>query len=265
MAAVAVGRAAVAAAAPAAEREPSAAAGPAERAAPAAAPLAAAAGASAESIPSCVRSDAQLHRFLNLDIRGEAFPSEHSFEWVYVVTKNASSGIVAAGRATVAGSFTLHLEGGYERNTVQQVAWFADADGSGDCYGVADHFGYTMVGPFDPAGNDAYSVTIWHDDVGGIPGETNPCVGVRPFGDMADIGVHATGFEAHEGATVYVLARNALNGFVFARGEYPYLSGQFGLHLPRAYARNAAEEIFWFVDADGAIASAPARIIGATP
>ena len=77
-----------------------------------------------------------MHRFLNLDIRGEAFPSEHSFEWVYVVTKNASSGIVAAGRATVTGSFTLHLEGGYERNTVQQVAWFADADGDGDCYGL---------------------------------------------------------------------------------------------------------------------------------
>ena len=108
-----------------------------------------------------------------------------------------------------------------------------------------------MIGPFDPAGNDAYSVTIFHNDVAGIPGETNPCVGVRPFGDMADIGLRATGFEAHEGATVYVLARNALNGFVFARGQYPYLSGQFGLHLPRAYARNLAEEIFWFVDADG--------------
>ena len=88
--------------------------------------------------------------------------------------------------------------------------------------------------------------------------------GRPPFGDMADIGLRATGFEAHEGATVYVLARNALNGFVFARGEYPYLSGQFGLHLPRAYARNAAEEISGS-SMRTAIASAPARIIGATP
>jgi hypothetical protein len=202
--------------------------------------------------PSCVRPDAQLNRFLNLDIRGEAFPDEHRLEYVYVVTKNASSGIIAAGRATVGSAFTLHLEGGYERNTVQQIAWFADADGDGRCYSSdGDHFGYIMVGPFDPAGNDAYSVTFRHNDVAGIPGEANPCVGSRPFGDMAGIGLRATGFEAHERATFYALARNPLNGFVFGRGQYPFLSGQFGLHLPRAYARNLAEEIFWFVDADG--------------
>ena len=107
------------------------------------------------------------------------------------------------------------------------------------------------IGPFDPAGNDTISTAIVHNDVGGIPGETNPCAGVRPFGDMADINLNAPGFEAHEGAPVYLLTRNGLNGFVFARGESTITSGRFGFYFPRAYARGLAQEIFWFVDADG--------------
>jgi hypothetical protein len=203
--------------------------------------------------PSCVRPDAQLHRFLNLDVSSQGFPGEHSGEWVYVVTRNATSGVLGAGRGLLSGpGFTLHFEGGYERNTSQMIEWFADADGSGDCiFSSGDHVGYMMIGPFDPAGNDAVSATIVHNDVGGIPGEGNSCNGGGVFGYMADMSLSAAGFAAYNGATVYLLTRATQNGAVFARGETTIAGGGFGFYFPRGYAQQTTQEVFWFVDADG--------------
>ena len=202
--------------------------------------------------PSCIRSDAQLHKFLNLDVRGESF-ADHNGETLYLITRSGSSGIIGTGKTLVsAGGFAVHFEGGYERNTSQQLLWFADADGDGNCnLSKGDHIGYVSLGPFDPVANDALTATIADNHVMDIPGETSPCSGARPFGDMLDMNVSASGFQAHEGSSVYMLTRTFQNGAVFGRGQTAVASGRFAFNFPRGFARQAYQEVFWFVDLDG--------------
>ena len=131
--------------------------------------------------PSCVRSDAQLHRFLNLDVRGDGFGA-HEGQAVHLVTRTNSSGVIGAGKVTVeGGGFSIHFESGYERNTSQQLIWFADQDGDGTCNpAMGDHMGYVALGPFDPATNDALTVTISDNHVTDVAGDTTVCSANRP-------------------------------------------------------------------------------------
>jgi hypothetical protein len=202
--------------------------------------------------PSCIRPDAQLHKFLNLDVRGDGFGA-HEGQAVHLVTRISTSGVLGAGRVTVAsGGFAIHFEGGYQRNTSQQLIWFADQDGDGTCNpAMGDHMGYVALGPFDPAADDALAVTISDNHVTDVAGDPSVCSANRPFGGMTDMNVTATGFAAHDGSTVYVLTRTFQNGAVFGRGQATVASGGFSLHLPRGFVVMTYQEVLWFVDVDG--------------
>lgn len=201
---------------------------------------------------SCVRSDTQLHRFLNLDVRGDGFGA-HEGQAVHLVTRTNSSGVIGAGTVTVeGGGFTVHFESGYERNTSQQLIWFADQDGDGTCNpAMGDHMGYVAVGPFDPAANDALAVSVSDNHVTDVAGDTTVCSANRAFGGMVDMNVMASGFAAHEGSTVHVLTRTFQNGAVFGRGQATVASGGFSLRFPRGFVVQTYQEVFWFVDVDG--------------
>ena len=63
--------------------------------------------------------------------------------------------------------------------------------------------------------------------------------------------ITATGFAAHDGATVRLLTRTGQNGAVFGAGQTTIAGGKFSLHFPSAYQQFTYQEILWFVDIDG--------------
>jgi hypothetical protein len=201
---------------------------------------------------SCSGVDVQNRRFVDLNVRGESF-SSHDGRTVYLVTRTSPTVVLGAASATVvAGGFAVHLEGGYDRSSSQQLLWFVDQDGDGKCaLASGDHMGYLALDPVDPVANDSLDLVISDNHVSDVPGSPDPCSGASPFADMSDMSVTASGFEAHEGAAVQLLTRSLQTGAVFGRGQATVAAGGFGFRFPRAFVSFTYQEVFWYVDLDG--------------
>jgi len=189
---------------------------------------------------------------LDLNINASGF-AEHEGQTVLLVTRASGEGVLGSGRATVkAGAFTFHFPKGYRRATAQEVLWLLDADGNGVCDEAAgDHTGFAVVSSFDPPGDAAAAITISDNHVRTTASGGALCIAGSPFGDMFDMDVTGTGFDAHEGRTVRLLASSLYNGAIFAVGDASVSAGGFALHFPRGYQRFTYEEVFFFVDVDG--------------
>jgi len=189
--------------------------------------------------------------YLDMDISATGF-AEHDGRAIFLVTRTDPWDVLGVGRATVVGGrFALHLSKGYQRSLSQEVLWFVDGDGDGLCTGAGgDHSGYLAVGPFDPAGSDAVAVALSDNHVRMTPQGAALCAPTLAFAEMLDIDVTASGFEAHDGRTVYLLTRSAANGAIFGAGRAEIAAGGFALHLPKAFVADTYQEVFWFVDED---------------
>jgi len=66
-----------------------------------------------------------------------------------------------------------------------------------------------------------------------------------------DLRVSGSGFEAHEGATVYLYTSQGLLDQIFGSGARTVAGGSFVFDFPGAYHRAEQQMIAWFVDADG--------------
>lgn len=189
--------------------------------------------------------------YLDMDISAAGF-AEHEGRAVFLVTRTDAWDVLGVGRATVVGGrFAFHFPKAYQRALSQEVLWFVDGDGDGLCTGAAgDHSGYLVAGPFDPAGNDAVAVALSDNHVRVSPQGADLCAPAMAFADMLDIDVTASGFEAHDGRTVYLLTRSAANGAIFGAGRATIAAGGFALHLPKAFVADTYQEVFWFVDED---------------
>jgi hypothetical protein len=190
--------------------------------------------------------------YVDLNISASGF-TEHEGQTVFLVTRSNTYGVLGSGSAVVSGgAFAFHFPRGYQRASDQQIIWLLDADGDGVCDAAAgDHTGFLLVSATDPPGAEPVAVAISDNHVQMTPSGANLCNPAFPFGDMLDMNVTGTGFDADEGRTVHLLARTVDNGAIFASGDAVIASGGFVLHFPRGFERFTYEEIFFFVDVDG--------------
>jgi hypothetical protein len=190
--------------------------------------------------------------YVDLNITASGF-SEHEGQTVFLVTRSNTYGVLGSGSAVVSrGAFAFHFPKGYRRAADQQIIWLLDADGDGVCDDAAgDHTGFFLVSATDPPGAGPVAVAISDNHVRMTPSGANLCNPGFPFGDMLDMNVTGTGFDADEGRTVHLLARTVDNGAIFASGDAVVASGGFVLHFPRGFERFTYEEIIFFVDVDG--------------
>lgn len=190
--------------------------------------------------------------YVDLNITASGF-SEHEGQTVFLVTRSNSYGVLGSGSAVVSGgAFAFHFPKGYRRAADQQIIWLLDADGDGVCDEAAgDHTGLFLLSATDPPGAEPVAVAISDNHVGMTSSGATICNSVLPFGDMLDMNVTGTGFDAYEGRTVHLLARTVDNGAIFASGHAVVASGGFVLHCPRGFERSSYEEIVFFVDVDG--------------
>ena len=208
--------------------------------------------------PSCAVGDGDdgaadtRREYLDLNVTASGFDAHEGLP-VYVVTGLANGGVLGVGSATVVGGgFTLHFAGGYQRNRNQAIVWFVDTNRDGICATAdGDHIGYLAAAAFNPAANESLDLTITDNHVDTTPGFPESCSRTRPFGDMLDMNILASGFGPHEGQTVHLVTRPVQNGAIFAAGTASVVGGGFAFHFRRAFARFTYQEIFWFVDVDG--------------
>jgi hypothetical protein len=190
--------------------------------------------------------------YVDLNVSASDF-SEHEGQTVFLVTRSNTYGVLGSGSAVVSGgAFAFHFPKGYRRAADQQITWLLDADGDGVCNDAAgDQTGFFLVSATDAPGTEPVTVAISDNHVQMTPSGSSLCNAAFPFGDMLDMNVTGTGFDAHEGRTVHLLARTFDNGAIFASGQVVVASGGFVLHFPRGFERFTYEEIFFFTDVDG--------------
>ena len=190
--------------------------------------------------------------YVDLDVTASGF-AEHEGQPVFLLTRANGDRTLGAGRAIVSGgAFSFHFPKGYMRGHAQEILWLLDADGDGVCDAAAgDHTGYAVLSAFDPPGDGVAAVAISDNHVQTTSSGAGLCVAGMGFGDMMDMNVTGTGFDAHEGRTVHLLARSAYNGAIFAAGDAIVTAGGFAFQFQRGFERFTYEEIFSFVDVDG--------------
>ena len=217
------------------------------------APEAGAQGGDSASVALCATPDpASTASFYDLKIVGVDFARDEGRS-VYLVTRSANGGVLGSASAVASGGgFSLTFPRGYQRTSGGQVLWFVDVNADGFCDTAnGDHFGLIQLDPSD-AGDEAVEITISDDPSNPtIPGDPSACTGQKPLGELSDLDISATGFEAHAGARVYLITRTALNGAVFAHGSAVVVDGGFRFHFPRGLEQFTYQEVFWFVDTDG--------------
>ena len=190
--------------------------------------------------------------YLDLDVTASGF-AEHEGQKVFLVTRANIAGVLGAGSATVTGgAFAFHFAKGYKRATNQEILWLLDADGDGVCDDTAgDHTGYVLLSATDPPAAAPVAIAISDNHVRTTSSNANLCNPPAPFGDMLDMNITGTGFDAHEGRAVHLLTRNPSNGAIFGSGDARVAGGGFAFHFPRGFQRFTYQEIFFFVDIDG--------------
>ena len=102
----------------------------------------------------------------------------------------------------------------------------------------------------DP-GSNALDLLITDNHVRTTSRNVDICNPAVPFGDMMDINITGTGFQAHDGQRVHLLTRTAYNGAIFGSGEAVVTGGGFAFHFPKGYVRFTYQEMLVFVDVDG--------------
>lgn len=212
--------------------------------------LAAPTAADCQRIDLCGPYDPQAegtHPIVDLKVDGSGFDA-HPNQSVHLLTRNAGTGALRGiGRGMVIGGrFTVYLPNGYERRAAQEILWFVDVDGDGNCNVAAgDHLGYATAAALDPTGNEPVEVSV-SDDPTTVPGNVDVCAGMQPLLTMA---VTGAGFGAHEGATIFFATRTS-NGAPLAVGLTSIAVGgaaSFSQYA-HAYERNANQQVLWFVD-----------------
>jgi hypothetical protein len=68
---------------------------------------------------------------------------------------------------------------------------------------------------------------------------------------FVDLDVMGRGFERYEGKIVWMLTRRTRSDVVFGVARTTIVDGQLMVHFPDGFERQAYQEVFWFVDADG--------------
>jgi len=189
--------------------------------------------------------------YADMNVTASGF-AEHEGRTVLVVTRSNRSGVLGSRSATVTGgAFAFRFPKGYQRSADQELLWLIDADGDGSCNTDAgDHTGYLLVNAVDP-GSDALDVSITDNHVRTTSRNVDICNPAAPFGDMMDINITGTGFQAHDGQRVHLLTRTAYNGAIFGSGEAVVTGGGFAFHFPKGYVRFTYQEMLVFVDVDG--------------
>jgi hypothetical protein len=201
--------------------------------------------------PSCTLPDAQANTFLDLEVRGEGFGA-HEGRTIYLFSRANSGGILGTASAQIAsGAFRSRFPGGVRRGDGRQdLSWFVDEDGDGQCnMAKGDDPGFQAIDPFDPPGVQALALVV-SDNHATSPLVRGSCDGTRPFEEMSDLAVAATGFAEHDGATIHVLTR-AVNGGILGFGLTTVAGGGWSAVFPRGYSQFTYQEILWFVDGDG--------------
>jgi hypothetical protein len=190
--------------------------------------------------------------YLDLDVTASGF-AQHEGQTVFLVTRASIAGVLGSGSAKVTGgAFAFHFPKGYKRASDQEILWLIDADGDGVCDAAAgDHTGYAVVSATDPPTAAPIAIAISDNHLQTTSSGANFCIAGAPFGDMFDLNITGTGFDAHEGRTVHLLTRNLYNGAIFGSGYAVVAGGGFAFHFPRGVERFTYQEIFFFVDIDG--------------
>lgn len=206
----------------------------------------------------CTLPDAQVNAFLDLEVRGEGFEA-HEGRTIHVFSRVNSGGILGTASAQIAGgTFRVRFAGGVRRGAEgQDVSWFVDADGDGQCNTArGDDPGFQAIDPFDPPGAQALALVV-SDNHATSPRVRGACDGTRPFEEMSDLALAATGFADHDGATIHVLTR-AANGAVLGSGQATVAGGGWSMVFPHAYSQFTYQDILWFVDSDSDALCTPA-------